>query len=166
VYEKVNEFAPEFTPFTFHWYIGVNPSLTGCALNKTGVPWQTVSEGVEMVTDSDTLFSLSAVLTMARYCAGSVFSPNKGYWNGGSPTNSRIDALSFSAETVALLTTTGGLYGQGSGSSLTKGYWLGGNYTNGISAFAFSNETVYGIGQNVYQAMSYSIALNYWTGIK
>jgi hypothetical protein len=74
--------------------------------------------------------------------------------------------LSFSAETVALLTATGGLYGQGSGSSLTKGYWLGGNYTNGISAFAFSNETVYGIGQNVYQAMSYSIALNYWTGIK
>jgi len=74
--------------------------------------------------------------------------------------------LSFSAETVALLTATGGLYGQGSGSSLTKGYWLGGNYTNGISAFAFSNETVYGIGQNVYQSMAYSIALNYWTGIK
>jgi hypothetical protein len=40
-YEYVGLFVPAFTPFTFHWYAGVVPPLTGVAVNVTLVPAQT-----------------------------------------------------------------------------------------------------------------------------
>jgi hypothetical protein len=34
-------FVPTFTPFNFHWYVGVVPPLVGVAVNVTEVPEQT-----------------------------------------------------------------------------------------------------------------------------
>ena len=43
--------APETAdPFTFHWYAGVDPPLTGDAVNVTGVPAQTWLADGAMVT--------------------------------------------------------------------------------------------------------------------
>jgi hypothetical protein len=33
--------VPAFTPFTFHWYEGVDPPFVGVAVNVTEVPEQT-----------------------------------------------------------------------------------------------------------------------------
>ena len=48
---KVGLFVPTFPPFTFHWYDGVVPPLTGAAVNVIFVPAQTVPAGfAEMFT--------------------------------------------------------------------------------------------------------------------
>jgi hypothetical protein len=46
--------VPAFTPFTFHWYIGKAPSLTGVAVKVTELPAQTgfCEAATEMLTGS------------------------------------------------------------------------------------------------------------------
>jgi len=47
----VAEVAPlMFTPFFFHWYVGVVPPLVGVAVKFTAVPEQTVVASAEMLT--------------------------------------------------------------------------------------------------------------------
>ena len=48
-------FVPAFVPFTFHWYAGTFPPLTGVAVNVTIVPWQMVlpEAAMETLTGSD-----------------------------------------------------------------------------------------------------------------
>jgi hypothetical protein len=38
---KLALLVPEFTPFTFHWYEGVDPPFAGVAVKVTGVAAQT-----------------------------------------------------------------------------------------------------------------------------
>ncbi len=46
-YEKEARPIPVLVPFTFHWYSGFSPPLTGDALNVTRFPWQVgLTEGV------------------------------------------------------------------------------------------------------------------------
>ena len=41
-------FVPALTPLTFHWYAGINPPLTGVAVNVAFVPAQTGFDNAEM----------------------------------------------------------------------------------------------------------------------
>jgi hypothetical protein len=49
---KLALLVPEFTPFTFHWYEGVDPPFAGVAENVTGVAAQTglVEATIETLT--------------------------------------------------------------------------------------------------------------------
>lgn len=47
--------VPALLPFTFHWYVGVAPPLTGVAVKVTLLPLHTVVAGVLIDTDGTTL---------------------------------------------------------------------------------------------------------------
>ena len=47
-------FEPAFIPFTFHWYDGEVPPLTGVAVNVIDVPVQTLLVDAAMLTDGVT----------------------------------------------------------------------------------------------------------------
>jgi len=46
---NVELLVPVFTPFTFHWYEGFDPPLTGVAVKFTIVPGQTAVEGLDVI---------------------------------------------------------------------------------------------------------------------
>jgi hypothetical protein len=55
--------VPKFVPFTFHWYAGVVPPLTGVAVNVTDVPGHIGFEEGTMLT-LDATFGLTVMLTV------------------------------------------------------------------------------------------------------
>ena len=58
---------PTFEPFTFHWYAGVSPPLTGVAVKVTDVPAQTGFEeaAMETPTGSTGVTAMVTVLEVA-----------------------------------------------------------------------------------------------------
>ena len=50
MYVYTVELDPWFIPLTCHWYTGLAPGLTGCAVNVTEVPAQTESAEAVIVT--------------------------------------------------------------------------------------------------------------------
>jgi len=45
-------FVPALIPFTFHWYAGLLPPLTGVAVKVTGVPRHTGLAEAKMLTET------------------------------------------------------------------------------------------------------------------
>ena len=68
VYVKLVLLGPVFTPFTCHWYEGVNPPLVGVAVNVTGVAEQTglAEATIETLTGNE----LFTVMVMEFEVAG------------------------------------------------------------------------------------------------
>ncbi len=63
MYSKVALVAfTALTAFTFHWYPGLAPPLTGVAVTVTGVPAQVVSEVAAIVTEAGSS-GLTAMIT-------------------------------------------------------------------------------------------------------
>ena len=51
---NVGEFVPAFTPFTCHWYDGVEPPFEGVAVNVMLCPVQMLLSEAEILTDGVT----------------------------------------------------------------------------------------------------------------
>lgn len=66
---NVGLFVPTFTPFTFHWYTGVEPPLVGVAVKVTEVPGQIEVCDAAILTDGTgaglTVIVIAVLLTEA-----------------------------------------------------------------------------------------------------
>ena len=67
---KTALFVPAFTPFTFHWYTGAVPPLTGDAVKLTGVPGQIFVEDAVTDTEATTVGSTVMVIVLLLTVVG------------------------------------------------------------------------------------------------